>query len=155
MIGTNWQGIKNELLVENIFIYNQKREPNQNLIIIPVNLENNHWVIVFLDYTIVNSNIVNPEIYYIDPLGRKPHKKVNEVLNLVFPNGMKKTAIIPQPGLTIQTDGDNCRPWIIEIARCFIPNKDLSGIEKVIIEDARAEHVKMLEERDKLITMLY
>ncbi len=139
MLGTSWKGKANTVLVQSIFDHTLNREPNQDLTIIPVNLNDSHWVLVCINFTEAES----PVVFYFDPLGHQPNSEVIAALKIALPDMI----FIPQDDPPPQKDGYNCGPWIIEIAICFTEGR-LKDVNKVNISVAREKHDKLLQKNE-------
>lgn len=87
----------------------ERGEDIENELFIPVNLNQNHWVLIHIQY----HGPLAPDIDYFDPVGNAPNPEVVNAIRNVFPNGQ----IIPLLTEAVQQDGVNCGPWITEVAR--------------------------------------
>jgi tetratricopeptide (TPR) repeat protein len=145
MQGTDWRGTN--ILRENLIQYNlqrlQKMASNElvaDKVVIPVNLGGRHWVLLCIRYPDDQAQL--PDVYYIDPLGLRPDYEVASALrNARVFSGVE---LIHSQGLTLQHDGYNCGPWIVEIARSFLNAGVIPEEGEVDIEAARGEHREQL-----------
>ena len=144
MLGTNWRD-GNDLL-ENLIAFNQQRlqqvqhgQMIKDKVLIPVNLNNNHWALLYIIYQQDAAKL--PVIYYFDPLGAQIPSDINNALSnkQLFP-ATKPINI----GKRIQNDGCNCGPWIIEAAKGIVNNRAIPDEEFDIIS-ARSEHRSILK----------
>lgn len=140
LLGTDWQGEEgsNNTLKANLQSFQQQRllasSPTKNKVIVPVNLNNDHWVLLYILYQ--EKNQYPATVYYFDPFGHAINDDVNQAINDAFP-----TAEIVNTSARVQSDGYNCGPWIIEAARALVN----SGAEpNGNIRAAREEHQQIL-----------
>ena len=126
-------------------------------IIIPLNLNRDHWVLVYLDYTLGN-------IYYCDPLGALMPENIRDIIRneVVFSNA-EVNPLFPgshhQTAQRLQQDGYNCGPWVVEVARAIVRTEGelVHGVERAScasldMNQARKEHfatLSLIESKNK------
>lgn len=146
MMGTDWQ---QEESVTNILQVNlqdfeetrlqaiAQKNPIHDRLLIPVNLRNNHWVLIYIFYP----PKALPDIYYFDPINNIIPFDTEQALQQVYP-GVEPVNI----GQRVQEEGDdyNCGPWIIEAA-IAIGNNGMVPEVGYDIENARREHQSLLD----------
>lgn len=104
-------------------------------IIIPINLNENHWSLL---YVILPKDAARlPSIYYFDPFGDPPPQEVVKAIQTV---PMFQMAEIVNVGSRLQQDGFNCGPWVIEATRLIINKGIVPDRGQVDIIAARKEH---------------
>jgi hypothetical protein len=149
MLGNNWQGEEGTVntLKENLIEFHAQRltsissgRPVDNKVIIPINLNQNHWVFLYLCYT--ENNII-PSIYYFDPFG--------EPVPAILQSIIKNSKLYPQAKITpigqrTQYDGYNCGPWVIEAARAILEGREVD--EQLAIAEARRRHREIISSVD-------
>jgi len=109
----------------------------ESKVIIPINLYQNHWALIYLVYP-QGKRI--PDIYYFDPFGKTIPKEVETVL---FHHHLFLGAKFRNIGERVQWDGHNCGPWVVEVARS-IANNGALPTARFNIELARELHEKIL-----------
>lgn len=142
MLGTDWL---DNVLKDNLHQFQTQRleaiaqgKGVKDRILIPVNLNNNHWVLVYFVFQQDASQ--SPDVYYFDPLGGE--------VNIGVKKAIKSQTLYPDLSLVnlsdcVQGDGYNCGPWVIEAAKSIadggkIPDKGLN------INLARKKHRDIL-----------
>lgn len=109
LLGTDW---REGHLKENLEQFNIQRaetiargEKVKTRVIAPVNLNNNHWVLVYFIYQ-EDANAL-PNVYYFDPLGEGVNDRVKkEIMKQELSPGSEITDISER----VQCDGHNCGP---------------------------------------------
>jgi hypothetical protein len=122
-------------------------------VLIPLNLGNAHWVLLYLKYD--KKNITAPaQIKYIDPFGKEPIANVVAAINAAFQD---VGAVSIEHNITrLQEDGHNCGPWIVVMANYLMNYIDsygrpinnisvvMQGLQNTDITEARAQQQELL-----------
>ncbi len=153
VLGTNYEN--NNFLRTKLIEFHKKRyqeitqsHTNKNKVLIPVNLNNNHWTLLYIIYQGNTDQL--PEVSYFDPLGNDIPEDITNALSdeNLYPE------ITPTPigsGEPVQNDSYNCGPWVIEAAK-----KIIQGQENLIggcnIAMARNEHQCILSLEGKSLS---
>jgi nucleoid-associated protein YgaU len=143
MLGNDWQGEegKENTLQNNLIQFKNQREelilkgtPVKNKIIVPVNLNNSHWVLLYLVYS--DNPSESPTIHYFDSLGNPIPVSIDKAFKnpLLYP----EASIQLMNTAALQQDSNNCGPWVIEAARAIARGETLDA--KLDIAKARQEH---------------
>lgn len=140
MRGDDWR--RSGALTENLIEFYQQRreklasgEAVSRRIVIPINLGEQHWVLVCLNFA--ENPDQAPDIFYIDPLGQQPDYDIVSIFR--HPKLFPGVELIPSD-VVLQHDGYNCGPWIVEIARYFMNKGHLPGDGEIDIQPSRAIH---------------
>ena len=146
---TAMSGIKNDngdnILADNLKDFNRQRlravsqgEVVSNKVFVPVNLNNTHWVLLYIIYR----GEANQEqsIYYFDPLGNPAPLELQQAL---MGQGLFPRAEIVAFDHRVQTDNYNCGPWIVEAVRNIVNSAALPDANHDIIH-ARTSHHAIL-----------
>lgn len=109
-----------------------------NHVVIPVNLYQSHWVLLWLAYE-PNTTQVR-EIDYFDPIGSPMPAQLYQALTsaALYPGAVVNT--LSQP---VQQDGHSCGAWVIEAARLLATQARLPDTTHDIAQ-ARAAHWHVL-----------
>jgi hypothetical protein len=141
MLATDWT--RGNDLKENLIEY-QKNRINlltkglalNNKVLIPINLDNRHWALLYFIY---GDDCITPDIYFFDPLGKEPPDVVVKLLNDIYSEKIKVINI----GSRVQQDSYNCGPWIIEAAKSIARDGSVPDAS-FNIAFAREQHAKDL-----------
>ncbi|CAF0772883.1 unnamed protein product [Didymodactylos carnosus] len=113
-------------------------------IILPINLDRNHWTLLIICYSDDISIVMYPDIYYIDPLSHSIH---NDVLEGVRKSGIvdRGYTVIETPKIILQRDGRNCGPWICCCAQQWIATGQFNflDLQKLNMLEVRGQHVRI------------
>lgn len=143
MLGTDWRG--NNTLRDNLAEYNAQRaqliakgQSIKDKILIPINLYNGHWVLLYVLYQ--QDMTKTQQIYYFDPMGTAIPEDLYKAIvdERVFPGHP-----IIQLGQRVQTDFYNCGPWVIEAARTLI-DSGAAPESTLNIHAARVKHAEII-----------
>jgi hypothetical protein len=144
MLGTDWGGGHNTLR-DNLRAYHiersrsqERNEPTKNKVLVPVNLGNGHWVLVYAIYP-ENSNELS-QIYYFDSQGNALPDNLRAVL---LDEGVFHGCEITNIGQRVQNDDYNCGPWAVEASR-GIADRGAIPDRGYDINNARIEHASIL-----------
>jgi hypothetical protein len=141
MLGTT--SARGNDLLDNLKDYIANREMavsnggfRKNKVVIPVNLNQNHWVLLYLLFD--NGAVYPKELYYYDPLG-KPMP--DDIINIIFFRRAEVSLSIDVP---VQTDGYTCGTWVVYFAQ-------------QIIEHGRVEldHIDIAVKRTEQMSIIY
>ncbi|MDF2939510.1 MAG: hypothetical protein K0R66_152 [Gammaproteobacteria bacterium] len=119
-----------------------KFSPAQTRSFLPLRINKNHWVGLYID-----RQPGNPLIYWLDPYGNPPQYKAKlvEILNEASIFDLKITADhIQMQTEQLQDDGVNCGPWTVEILRFFLKEGRLPHTGEIDITAKQAEHELVL-----------
>ena len=184
MLGTT-NLMKRNVLIENLKEFNIQRKklisqgkPVKNRIIIPVNLNENHWVLFYIDSSKIKSSQQKTSNDQLEPffqqeaanyqLALVPKQAMDQpeelALNSIqyfdplggeLPGDLRiqlsdlfPNAIITSYSKRLQSDGHNCGPWIVEIAQALA---NLASLPDATydIEMARAAHMNIIYPKNK------
>ncbi len=143
MLGTNWRG-RNELQ-ENLIEFNRQRcqqiesgQAPRNKVLIPVNLNNNHWALLYIVYQQDTDKL--PVINYYDPLG---HEIPSDISKALSNKENFSTIELINIGQRVQNDSYNCGLWLIEAVKGIVKNGSIPKDDYDIVR-ARREHNSIL-----------
>ncbi|CAM4449743.1 MAG: hypothetical protein LEGION0398_MBIBDBAK_00722 [Legionellaceae bacterium] len=135
VLGTDLQANEDGIIQNNLKEMLQSYQENTSVkknIVIPVNIHQDHWVLL---YILREEN--KSTIYYFDPLGYEFAQDVKNAIGAIFPEDEFVNLTT-----RVQNDGYNCGPFIVEAARSLISTGSLIDIN---IEHARQEHDQLLK----------
>lgn len=120
--------------------FKQRRENGQladkTKIVVPVNLDNNHWVLLYIRYRQQENDTI-PEFFYFDPLGGDTPERIKNVVTSLFQRDILNLAS------RRQHDHYNCGAWVIETAQSLVLTHSLPQ-PFIDINTQRAEHVGII-----------
>jgi hypothetical protein len=105
--------------------------------VIPVNLDNNHWVLLYR----VKAADAAPVFYYVDPLGNRIHPDVEQAIRASCSHDSRADIINLDSRLQARGDAINCGAWIVEAARSLVKTWALPDTDIVA---AREEHQQIV-----------
>jgi HEAT repeat protein len=148
MLKTNWRTRPHKLIIATLnACYREhernkkKNRPTKNTIILPVNLGNSYWIIIYANY--VDSKEELPFVSYFNPKSDPQHQDLEKILSCsdIFSEYVIIERNYSKP--PIQDHLYNCMPWVIEASR-RIANHDILPTRKDKIDIARLEHANVL-----------
>jgi hypothetical protein len=142
MLGTACDGVVENQALQTLAASFQEfvecKLPSQNKVIMPLNLNNRHWALIYLCFETEKETT----LYYFDPFGNEMPANVVDVFKNTV---VSKTTVVNLP-IRLQNDGYNCGPWIVEGARSLIQEGGLPG-EGFDINQARAKQQQLLRQQ--------
>ena len=99
-----------QVLHDNLMQFNEWREKDK--IFVPVNLNDNHWVLLYVDYA--HDPVL---IHYFDPTG---DPMPEELAAMLLQRDLYPDASIKSFSEKLQRDSFNCAPWIITITQSIL-----------------------------------
>ncbi len=119
---------------------NGEFEKNITTYYLPLRINANHWIGLYIDRT-----VGNPQIWWIDPYGGISLKRQKEIVTILNQTGLFDIELALnhvhfQP-YQLQTDGHNCGPWVIEILRFIRETGGFPDDQSINIVDRRQEHL--------------
>lgn len=116
-----------------------KMQNRKQKILLPVNIDNNHWALLYIHYL---NNAETPTICFFDPLGSSitEHARIEKGITNVY--GDIEILSLEQ---RVQEDGYNCGPWIIESAQTLINQGGLPPAD-YNINACRNNHNEILQD---------
>lgn len=140
MLGTDWLSANEKgypqhgnVLKDNLVQF--KPLATTSKVIIPVNLNNNHWTLLYLACEAGKPKTA----YYFDPKGSYTPNDIACALNSVYPN-VEILSLDSQ--LQADSDNNNCGVWVVEAAKSFVTSGALPSCD---IQQARREHRQILD----------
>ena len=115
-------------------------EENITTYYLPLRINANHWIGLYIDRT-----VGNPQIWWIDPYGGISLERQKEIVTILNQTGLfdiqlDQNHVHFQP-YQLQTDGHNCGPWVIEILRFIRETGSFPNDQSINIVDRRQEHL--------------
>lgn len=105
---------------------------------IPLNLDDTHWVAVYISFT--SDNRLAPVIEYINPNGEAMPEVIEAALRSVFSG----EAVINVSRVKYQQDSHNCGPWVVKLLQCLMSGTALPPAEGFDIEAERDAQLQSL-----------
>lgn len=114
-----------------------------------------HWTLGIIRY---GQQRGLKEIFYFDPLGRRHMERsipdsiahaLKTTVHEVFGTEIDDIMSLQLP---VQTDGHNCGPWIVEMARTIVNDLEARELFNLNIEDARRGHALVLQSAEPGVT---
>ena len=140
LLGTDWHGDDDAGMLQTgneLKDWLQQFAFKANRTVIPVNLDNNHWVLLYR----VKAVEAAPVFYYIDPLGNGIHPEVEQAIKGSCYHHSPAEIINLDSRLQARGDTINCGAWIVEAARSLVKTGALPDGDIVA---AREEHQKII-----------
>lgn len=128
--------------LRDVFVeYGWQREkeyiPQNEQVIMPVLIGENHWVLLSIDYAKNSNKPTN--INYFDPLGGAVSREVSQAFDQIYP---ENPVAITNISKRVQHDGYNCGAWVVEAARSLVERNELPM--QCNITEKREEHNRVL-----------